>query len=183
MPILKTLRDAFLNRAKPEENAKPNTERKDKLKPYLQDNGSYLFNIEIERTDKRSILFAHIPNLIKHSIGISTTNGLFKTSSLNESIVSYAYLLFDLKNTKVFFKEKNSDIAINGNDKNAGFPSGTNYQIILIPEECTWEPKTSPVIFVSKEQTCKPRMTSIIQPPHSAPTIAPATVKIPANIN
>ncbi len=119
----------------------------DELRPFLQENGSYLFDLNIKKVKGKEGLFASSPDMRGFNIHCIEENlELISTNTISASVDVSAQLNFKMNNVKVFFKEKNSDVAIDGNDKNAEIPEGTDYQIILVPEECDWRPKTLPII-------------------------------------
>lgn len=157
--IPKSLRNIFFGKAIAASISAPvKRDPLDELKPFLQEEGYYLFNLEIERsgdalTVKDSDMRGFHPSCTAPKVDLMPVHAL--TQSINFS----AIMNFDLESARVFFKKKGANLFIDGMDETIGLPVGDGYQIVLIPQTCGWTPPAA------QPQKTAPGICGLLQPP------------------
>lgn len=119
-----------------------------KLAPYLQKEGYYLFDLNLrficdmkeEPYKGRKMLLLQSPALDFYQALINTSP-LASVRGLAASICDTAQKNFDMSGATVYFRDKTNGRHIDARDDFTGLPpTGTQFQIVLIPKECVWRP-------------------------------------------
>ena len=62
------------------------------------------------------------------------------TKSLATAVENHMKTNFDIATAKIYFKMKNENFDIDGQDAFTGLPSGDTYQIVVVPQGVKWKP-------------------------------------------
>ena len=73
-----------------------------------------------------------------------------------------------LKNTRMYFRLRQTDFHIDAEDDFIGLPPNSPFQLIVVPEDCTWKPTSGLMPRKTATETC-----ALLRPPYIPPQLRP----------
>ena len=152
---------------------KPDTKWEDKRRETLEifksAEGVYTFDMEVGRAKPGpggQLVLPVISRAADYYLVLMGNTPLAGTKSTSISVEDYMNKSFNIDTAKVFFKMKNENFYIDGQDAFTGLPAGTTYQIVVVPAGVKWKPPVYvPPARKALEESC-PLISMPALPPY-----------------